>query len=120
MAQNCKKYMYFNQMWVPAKYLKISFYNMLPSNKRPRFSLFKRPGSSLGRIRYLVCSKFQDFKLVSVAEQGGLGLTWSQTPEDRFSHNVAHIVSPFQQQSCDMGICKTLNFTKCSRVFYII
>ena len=29
--------------------------------------------------------------LVSVAEQAGLSLTWLQTPEDMFSHDVAHI-----------------------------
>ena len=30
-------------------------------------------------------------QLVSAAEQAGLSLTWSQTPEDRFSHDRAHV-----------------------------
>ena len=29
---------------------------------------------------------------LSVAEQAGLSRTWSQTPEDRFSHDVAHTI----------------------------
>ena len=29
--------------------------------------------------------------LASVAEQAGLSLTWSQTPEDTFSHDEAHM-----------------------------
>ena len=30
--------------------------------------------------------------LASVAEQAGLSLTWSETPEDTFSHDEAHLV----------------------------
>ena len=30
--------------------------------------------------------------LASVAEQAGLSLTWSETPEDRFSHDVAQFM----------------------------
>ena len=33
--------------------------------------------------------KFQDY--VSEAEQAGLSLTWLQTPEDTFSHEVAQL-----------------------------
>ena len=29
---------------------------------------------------------------VSVAEQASLSLTWSETPEDTFSHDEAHII----------------------------
>ena len=29
--------------------------------------------------------------LASVAEQASLSLTWSETPEDTFSHNEAHL-----------------------------
>ena len=29
--------------------------------------------------------------LVSVAEQAGLSVTWSETPEDTFSHDQAHL-----------------------------
>ena len=39
--------------------------------------------------------KFQDY-LVSVAEQVGLSLTWSQTTEDRFSHDVAQKIQAFK------------------------
>ena len=37
----------------------------------------------------------KNFKTVAspVAEEDGLSLTWSQTPEDRFSPDVAHIMS---------------------------
>ena len=31
--------------------------------------------------------------LASVAEQAGLSLTWSETPEDTFSHDGAHMFS---------------------------
>ena len=30
----------------------------------------------------------------SVTEQAGLSLTWSQTPEDRFSRDMAHMSDP--------------------------
>ena len=30
--------------------------------------------------------------LASVAEQASLSLTWSETPEDTFSHDEAHII----------------------------
>ena len=30
-------------------------------------------------------------KLASVAVQAGLNLTWSETPEDMFSHDRAHV-----------------------------
>ena len=29
--------------------------------------------------------------LASVSEQAGLSLTWSETPEDTFSHDEAHV-----------------------------
>ena len=48
---------------------------------------------SLDSIIYLVSrSEISRFKLVSVAEQAGLNLTWSQTLEDTFSLDVAHII----------------------------
>ena len=31
--------------------------------------------------------------LASVAEQAGLSLTWSETPDDTFSHDEAHTIS---------------------------
>ena len=33
----------------------------------------------------------RNFKLVSVAEETGLSLTWSQTPEDRFFRDQAQM-----------------------------
>ena len=36
-------------------------------------------------------SKFSSLYLVSVADQAGLSINWSQNPEDRFSHDEAHI-----------------------------
>ena len=44
-------------------------------------------------------------QLASVAEQASLSLTWSETPEDTFSHGLAHInlmfyvTIPFQHQN---------------------
>ena len=32
--------------------------------------------------------------LASVAEQANLSLTWSETPEDKFSHDEAQIYEP--------------------------
>ena len=37
-------------------------------------------------------------KLASVAEQTSLSLTWSETPEDTFSHDEAHVF--FNRLSC--------------------
>ena len=36
-------------------------------------------------------TKMSSLMLASVAEQAGLNVTWSETPEDRFSCVVAHI-----------------------------
>ena len=35
--------------------------------------------------------KISSLKLASVAEQASLSLTWSETPEDTFSHNEAQM-----------------------------
>ena len=43
--------------------------------------------------------KFSRLKLVSVAEQAGLSQTWSQTPKDRFSCDVAHFTRVELSQS---------------------
>ena len=42
-------------------------------------------------IPKLAKSKISRLKLVSVAEHNGLSLTWSQTPEDRFSRDAAQL-----------------------------
>ena len=36
-------------------------------------------------------TKISSLMLASVAEQASLNLTWSETPEDTFSHNEAHM-----------------------------
>ena len=36
-------------------------------------------------------TKISSLLLASVAEQASLSLTWSETPEDTFSHDKAHI-----------------------------
>ena len=38
-------------------------------------------------------TKISNFMLASVAEQADLSLTWSETPEDTFSHDEAHLLS---------------------------
>ena len=40
-------------------------------------------------------TKLSSLMLASVAEQVGLSLTWSETPEDRFSHDKAHLYLSF-------------------------
>ena len=42
-------------------------------------------------ISLVSVAKISSLMLASVAEQGGLSLTWSETPEDTFSHDEAHI-----------------------------
>ena len=37
-------------------------------------------------------TKISSLLLASVAEQASLSLTWSETPEDTFSHDGAHII----------------------------
>ena len=37
-------------------------------------------------------TKISSLMLASVAEQANLSLTWSETPEDTFSHDKAHII----------------------------
>ena len=36
--------------------------------------------------------------LASVAEQASLSLTWSETPEDTFSHDEARMIYPSEWQ----------------------
>ena len=42
-------------------------------------------------VPILAKSKISRLYLISVGEQAGLSLTWSQTPEDTFSHDEADI-----------------------------
>ena len=41
-------------------------------------------------------TKISSFVLASVAEQASLSLTWSETPEDTFSHGNAYILNALQ------------------------
>ena len=43
------------------------------------------------RIPLVTTLEISSLKLVWVADQAGLSLIWSQTPEDRFSRDVAHV-----------------------------
>ena len=47
-------------------------------------------------------SKISSVYLASVAAQAGLSLSWSETPEDRFSHDEANL-------HCN-GICREANY----------
>ena len=48
--------------------------------------------SCLGSVMSVVSvTKISSFMVASVAEQAGLSLTWSETPEDTFSHDEAHM-----------------------------
>ena len=48
-------------------------------------------------------SEVSIFWLVSVADQAGLGATWSETPEDRFSSDGAHLVLAHSCRLSDVG-----------------
>ena len=45
-------------------------------------------------------TKISSSMLASVAEQASLSLTWSETPEDTFSHDDAHINNRYVYYSC--------------------
>ena len=45
-------------------------------------------------------TKISSLVLASVAEQASLSLIWSETPEDTFSHDEAHVNSNFQISEC--------------------
>ena len=50
----------------------------------------------LDSVMFLVSvTKILSLMLVSVPEQAGLSLTWSETPEDTFSHDEAHVKYKF-------------------------
>ena len=48
------------------------------------------------RIHILGIPEISGLLLVSVAEQPGLSLTWSQTPDDRFSCDLTHFICLFE------------------------
>ena len=50
---------------------------------------------SLRIIPLVSISEISSLYTVSVAEQAGFGLTWSQTPEDSFSHDMAYFIHDF-------------------------
>ena len=52
-------------------------------------------------------TKISSLMLASVAEQASLSLTWSETPEDTFSHVVAHVY-----RSCLCAVIYLLNYKK--------
>ena len=49
-------------------------------------------------------TKISSLILASVAEQASLSLTWSETPEDTFSHGAAHIYSTIKCMYIFIGI----------------
>ena len=42
-------------------------------------------------MTFVSVNKISSLMLASVAEQAGLSLTWSETPEDTFCHDEAHM-----------------------------
>ena len=58
-------------------------------------------------------TKISSHMLASAAEQAGLSLTWSETPEDWFSHDEAHI------QKYTLS-CKTGSDSKCNAYMKVI
>ena len=45
-----------------------------------------------GRIPTHAKTRISMLQLVSVAEEAGLNLTWTENPKDTFSHSVVHIL----------------------------
>ena len=51
-------------------------------------------------------TKFSRLELASVAEQVSVCLAWSETPEDTFSHGVAHMYLPdYKAEVSDDNYC---------------
>ena len=51
-------------------------------------------------IPLVYISEISRFWLFSVAEQVSLCLAWSETPEDTFSHGVAHLI---KKSNCNLN-----------------
>ena len=63
-------------------------------------------------ISLVSISEISRLNLVSAAEQASLSLTWSQTPEDRFSRDVAHMLWNFTRNMFYCKIQKKLDTRK--------
>ena len=62
-----------------------------PANPRNLLNAFVvRCLDSVMSVVYV--TKMSSLILASVAEQASLSLTWSETPEDMFSHDEAHLM----------------------------
>ena len=60
-----------------------------PAHPRSLISAFVvRCLDSVIHVSLVSVTKISSLMLASVAEQAGLSLTWSETPEDTFSHDV--------------------------------
>ena len=58
-------------------------------------------------IPLVYISEISRFWLVSVAEQVSLSLTWSETPENTFSHDEAHVFFSCLE-TLVLSVCGTL------------
>ena len=52
-------------------------------------------------------TEISSLMLASVAEQASLSLTWSETPEDTFSHDEAHVYFPSKRGKNELESTKT-------------
>ena len=53
-------------------------------------------------ISVVSISEISSLQLASVAEQASLSLTWSKTPDDTFSHDVAHLDQMIYWRTSDL------------------
>ena len=60
-------------------------------------------------------SEISSLYLASVAEQTGLSHTWSQTPKDRFSHDLAVMV--FMVMSSTLACLNNMAYIGTHRIF---
>ena len=51
-------------------------------------------------------TKISSLMLASVAAQAGLSLTWSEIPEDMFSHDKAHVMTAQKVHTCIVRVEK--------------
>ena len=61
----------------------------LPAHPRSLISAFDV--CCLDSVSLVSVTKISSLMLASVAEQASLSVTWSETPEDTFSHDEAHM-----------------------------
>ena len=87
LTNDCTVWPWSAKQWLSRAMKNVSY---VVSHPRSLISAFivRCPDSVMSLVSV---AKSSSLMLVSVAEQAGLSLTWSETPEDTFSHDGAHV-----------------------------